>query len=409
MTVQNWKEIIAKYQIADRRLASWQLINTLVPYAVLWYFAYLSLAVSYWLTLALCVLGAGFLVRIFIIFHDCGHLSFFKSQKANRFWGFVTGVLTFTPHDYWWHEHAQHHASAGNLDERGIGDIWTMTVKEYVDASPIKRAFYRLARNPLCLFVIGPSVMFILLRRFPRPHGGWKKFRSIMLTNVGIAAMALAMHGLIGWKAYVLIQLPMLIMACSAGVWLFYVQHQFEGVYWEREDDWDYVTEALKGSSFYKLPKVLQWFTGNIGYHHIHHLSPRIPNYMLQRCHDENVLFQQIEPISLRGSFKSLKFRLWDEQNRQLISFPEFKKLRLTGLPCIAILALLLTSGCTYRHVTEFGKEGAPISVKHQEFDKALDEPGKAPRGSRKSGLGWGSPTEDRCSTGAYATSSYCR
>ena len=242
------------------------------------------------------------------------------------FWGFISGVLTFTPHDYWWHEHAQHHASAGNLDHRGIGDIWTMTVKEYKKASRKTRLFYRLMRNPFCLFIIGPPIVFIIARRIPRFNGGWKKCRSILLTNLGILVMATLISALIGLKAYLLIQLPVLMMAACAGVWLFYVQHQFEGVYWERQEGWDYVDEALKGSSFYKLPKILQWFTGNIGFHHIHHLSPRIPNYYLEACYNANPLFQQIKPITLLSSLKSLKFRLWDEQHNQLISFREFKR-----------------------------------------------------------------------------------
>ena len=326
-----WKEAIAQYQCPDRGRSIWQLINTLVPYVLLWGVMYWSLSVSYWLTLLLSVLAAGLLVRIFIIFHDCGHLSFFRAHKANRFWGFITGVLTFTPHDYWWNEHSQHHASAGNLDHRGIGDIWTMTVREYLKASRMTRIYYRLVRNPICLFLIGPSFVFILVRRIPNPKDGIKKCRSVLFTNLGIAAMAWGLISLIGWKAYLMIQLPILMIASSAGVWLFYVQHQFEGVYWERQPTWDYVTEALKGSSFYKLPKVLQWFTGNIGFHHIHHLSPRIPNYFLERCYKENPLFQQIKPITLLDSLRSLEFRLWDEQSRQLISFWELKKRLLSG------------------------------------------------------------------------------
>jgi acyl-lipid omega-6 desaturase (Delta-12 desaturase) len=332
MMTLSWKEVIAKYQHPHRGWGIWQLVNTLVPYAVLLYVMYLSLAVSYWLTLVLAVVAAGLLVRIFIIFHDCGHLSFFKSQKANRFWGFITGVLTFTPHDYWWHEHAEHHASAGNLDNRGIGDIWTMTVQEYLKAPLMTRIRYRLMRNPICLFLIGPSFVFILVRRIPKPSAGSKKCLSIILTDLGIVAMALMASALIGWKAYLLIQLPILMMAASVGVWMFYVQHQFEGVYWERKKTWDYVTEALQGSSYYKLPRILQWFTGNIGFHHIHHLSPRIPNYFLERCYKENALFQEIKPITLFSSFKSLRFRLLDEQNHQLISFRELKSRLLSGL-----------------------------------------------------------------------------
>jgi acyl-lipid omega-6 desaturase (Delta-12 desaturase) len=326
MNSSHWKDIVSKYQKPHLGHSIWQLVNTLVPYAAIWYLMYLSLSVSYWLTLVLAVVAAGLVVRLFIIFHDCGHLSFFKSKTANRFWGFITGILTFTPHDYWWNEHAQHHASAGNLDHRGIGDIWTMTAREYLKAPLKKRLLYRLVRNPICLFLVGPPIMFIICRRFPKLNAGWKKARSTVLTNLGILGMGLMISALIGWKAYVLIQLPVLAMAACMGVWLFYVQHQFEGVYWERQPDWDYVDEALKGSSYYKLPAVLQWFSGNIGFHHIHHLSPRIPNYFLERCYKENPLFQQITPVTFWASFKSLNYRLWDEDNNQLISFNEFKK-----------------------------------------------------------------------------------
>ena len=322
----SWKDVVAKYQTPVRVKSVWQLVNTLVPYAVLWYLMYLSLSISYWLTLGLGVVAAGLLVRVFIIFHDCGHESFFKSSMANRFWGYITGVLTVTPYDYWRHEHAQHHASAGDLDNRGVGDIWTMTVKEYLKASRWTRIKYRVTRNPLCLFIIGPVFLFFIARRIPNPRADIRKVRSTYLTNLGILVVAVSLSFLMGWKAYLLIQFPVLAMAASAGVWLFYVQHQFEGVYWEREKDWDYVAEALRGSSYYQLPKVLQWFTGSIGFHHIHHLSPRIPNYFLEKCYRENPLFQQIKPITLWSSLKSLKFRLWDEEGRQLISWREFKK-----------------------------------------------------------------------------------
>lgn len=323
-----WQEIVAKYQNPERARSIWQLVNTLVPYVFLWCAMVWSLSVSYWLTLALAIPAAGLLVRIFIIFHDCGHGSFFKSLKASRFWGFVTGVLTMTPYDYWRHEHAQHHAEAGNLDKRGFGDVWTLTVKEYIKASRWTRIRYRFARNPFCLFIIGPSILFLIVHRIPTGKAGHRGRRSTHLTNVGILAMAALISSIIGWKAYLLIQLPIVMIAASAGVWLFYVQHQFEGVYWERDKNWDYVTEALKGSSFYKLPRVLQWFTGSIGFHHIHHLSPKIPNYYLEKCYNENPLFQQIKPITLLTSLKSITYRLWDEQNHRLVGFGYLKKIK---------------------------------------------------------------------------------
>jgi acyl-lipid omega-6 desaturase (Delta-12 desaturase) len=321
-----WQKLLAKYQSPHRNKSIWQLVNTLIPYTITWVLMYLSLSVSYWLTLALAVVASGFLVRIFIIFHDCGHGSFFKSLKWNNFWGFVTGVLAFTPYDYWRHEHAQHHAQAGNLDERGFGDIWTLTVKEYLQSPLWTRIKYRVARNPICLFIIGPSLLFFIIHRFPRPCG--KGSRGIHLTNLSLLIMALAISSIIGLKAYLLIQIPIIMIAASAGVWLFYVQHQFEGVYWERTDDWDYVDEAIKGSSFYKLPRVIQWFTGSIGFHHIHHLCPKIPNYYLEKCYNEIPFLQEVKPITFLASLKSITFRLWDEQHQRLVGFDYLRTLR---------------------------------------------------------------------------------
>lgn len=323
-----WQTLIARYSRPQKSKSIGQLINTLGPYALLWVVMVKCLAVSFWLMLPFSVIAAGLLVRIFIIFHDCGHGAFFRLQKANNFWGFVTGVLTFTPYHYWRHSHAVHHSHAGDLDERGWGDVWTMTVQEYLKAPLWVRIKYRLARNPLCLFVIGPPILFLILQRLPsRKEAGARAAQSVHLTNLGILLFSVAMSCLIGVKAFLLIQLPVLIMASSAGVWLFYVQHQFEGVYWERHPQWDYVTEALKGSSFLKLPRILQWFTGNIGFHHIHHLCPRIPNYFLELCHNENAVFHQVKPITLWTSFKALTFRLWDEQNNRLVGFDYLKKL----------------------------------------------------------------------------------
>lgn len=327
--IHNWQRIVAKYQNPQRARSIGQLLNTLIPYALLWYAMVKSLSISFWLMLPLAVIAAGLLVRIFIIFHDCGHGSFLKSQKANNFWGFITGILTFTPYQFWRHEHAVHHSHAGDLDHRGAGEVWTMTVKEYLKASRWTRLKYRLARNPFCLFIIGPPILFLIVHRIPATKSEAKGRRSVHLTNLGILFMVTALSLCLGFKTYLMIQLPVLMLAASAGVWLFYVQHQFEGVYWERHGKWDYVTEALKGSSFLKLPKVLQWFTGNIGFHHIHHLSPRIPNYFLEKCYKENPMFQKIKPITLLASFKSLTFRLWDEQHNRLVGFDYLKKLKL--------------------------------------------------------------------------------
>lgn len=323
-----WKKIVARYQKPSIGRGVWQIVNTLVPYAALWYLMYLSLAVSWWLTLPLAVLAGAFLVRAFIIFHDCGHGSFFKSQTANHVLGAITGALTFTPYYYWRWQHAIHHSSSGDLDRRGTGDVWTLTVQEYLKSSRWKRFAYRLARNPFVLFVVAPLVLFVIKQRVPSLKAPARERYSVYWTNLAIGAMASGLIWFFGLKAYLIIQLTVLMTAGSAGVWLFYVQHQFEGVYWERSGEWDYAAAALKGSSFYKLPKVLQWFSGNIGFHHIHHLSPRIPNYHLEKCHRAEPLFQTVKPVTLFSSFKSFTFRLWDEQRRKLVGYRHLRTIR---------------------------------------------------------------------------------
>ena len=247
---------------------------------------------------------------------------------ANHVLGAITGVLTFTPYYHWRREHAIHHASAGDLDRRGTGDVWTLTVQEYLEASRWKRFAYRLARNPVVLFGLAPLYLFVLQQRVPSLKAPLRERCSVDWTNLGIGALAAGLIGIFGLQAYLSIQLTVLMTAGSAGVWLFYVQHQFEGVYWERGDEWDYATAALQGSSFYKLPRVLQWFSGNIGFHHIHHLSPRIPNYHLEKCHQAEPLFQTVKPVTLFSSFKSFTFRLWDEQRRKLVGYRHLKNLR---------------------------------------------------------------------------------
>ena len=327
-TAPAWKEVVARYQQPSVKRGVWQILNTLVPYAALWYVMYLTVAVSWWITVPLALLAGAFLVRAFIIFHDCGHGSFFKSRRANDIWGFIMGVLTFAPYHHWRWEHALHHASSGDLDRRGTGDIWTLTVQEYLEASRWKRFAYRLARNPFVLFVIAPLYLFLIKLRFPRKKANRRERESVYWTNLAVLGIATGLSLLFGLKAYLLLQLVVIMVAGSAGIWLFYVQHQFEGVYWERGEHWDYTTAALQGSSFYKLPKVLQWFSGNIGFHHIHHLSPRIPNYHLEKCHDAEPLFQTVKPVTLLASLKSFTFRLWDEQRRRLVGYRHLREFR---------------------------------------------------------------------------------
>jgi len=323
-----WKEIVARYQRSSTGRGIWQIVNTFVPYAALWYLMYLAVDISWWLVVPLAVLAAGFLMRVFIISHDCGHGSFFKSRRANHILGAITSFLVFTPYLHWRWEHSLHHASSGDLDRRGTGDIWTLTVQEYLEASRWKRFAYRLARNPVVLFVIAPLFVFLIKHRFPKARAGKRQHRSVYWTNLALLGMAAGLSWVFGVKEYLFIQLLVMGVAGSIGVWLFYVQHQFEDVYWERGSEWDYAAAALKGSSFYKLPKVLQWFSGNIGFHHIHHLSPKIPNYHLEKCHKAEPLFQTVKPLTLFSSFKAFTFRLWDEQRRKLVGYGHLRTIR---------------------------------------------------------------------------------
>jgi omega-6 fatty acid desaturase (delta-12 desaturase) len=318
-----WYQDVARYAQPNRGKAIWQLVNTFVPYLGLWVLMIYTIqrGVSYWITLLLAFMAAAFLVRIFIFFHDCGHGSFFSSSRANTALGYVSGILTFTPYHDWRIAHARHHATAGNLDRRGSGDVWTMTVQEYQAAPRGKRLAYRLFRNPLVMFGLGPAFMFLIAQRFP--HSGTKKRErnSVIITNLAILAIAVVASLTIGFWTYLLIQLPIILVAGVLGLWLFYVQHQYEGVYWARQEEWEPIKSALEGSSYYKLPKVLQWFTGNIGLHHIHHLRPRIPNYHLQACYDHVPAMQGVQPLTLLKSLKSLRMNLWDEQQQELVSF----------------------------------------------------------------------------------------
>lgn len=323
-----WQAVVARYTTPDVWRSLWQVANSVIPFVVLWYVMYRSLEISYWLTLALAVPTAGFMMRTFIIFHDCGHGSFFKSQKANDALGIITGILTLTPYYHWRWEHAVHHATTGDLDRRGIGDVLTLTVAEYAALPWYKRFGYRIMRNPYILFTVGSFLVFSVLHRFWRSDGIGKRERdSVIWTNLALAAIVAVLWVLIGWQAILLVEVPVLFLACSAGVWLFYVQHNFDGVYWQRHDAWEYFEAGLNGSSFYKLPKILQWFTGNIGFHHIHHLSPKIPNYKLEQAFNENPLFQ-IKPVTIWISLKSLTYRLWDEQKQRLVGFNALRNQR---------------------------------------------------------------------------------
>ena len=317
----SWMEIVSKYNFSDPLKSWWQLINSVIPYLLLWVAMVWSLEITYWLTLLLAIPASGFLVRIFIIFHDCGHGSFFKSQRLNRIVGIITGLLAFTPYHKWHHDHKEHHATVGNLDKRGTGDVMTLTIEEFLSQSKWNRFKYRFYRHPLFLFGIAPFLVFVFQNRLSKKYMNSRERLYLHLTNLALMTTIILSMWAMGWKAYLIIQLPVLYIASVHGVWLFYIQHQYEHVVWTRGKTWNYKNIALEGSSYFKLPRVLQWFTGNIGFHHIHHLSPRIPNYKLPVCFKENPIFQDIKPITFFSSLQSLKLRLWDEKNKKLVGF----------------------------------------------------------------------------------------
>lgn len=318
---RSWQKVIMKYNQPDLRKSIWQICNSVIPYFIVWYLMVQSLHISYLITFFLTLIGSGLLVRIFIIFHDCGHGSYFKSKKANDIVGIICGIIAYTPYYKWHSQHSEHHATTVNLDKRGNGDVWIMTVNEYLNSSKWKRFFYRAFRNPFIMFTLGPLFMILVQNRFSKKYMTPKERWNIYFTNIVLLLMATGMSLLIGLKAYLLIQVPLIIIAHTIGLWLFYIQHQFEDVSWDRTGSWDYKTAAIEGSSFLKLPVILQWFTGNIGFHHVHHLSPRIPNYNLARCQYENDLFKDVKPITLLSTFKALNLSLWDEANGQLVRF----------------------------------------------------------------------------------------
>lgn len=320
------KKHIKPFENPDTKASVWQLVNTLPPFFLLWYLAYEAISVSLILSIALSILAGGFVVRVFIIFHDCCHGSFFKNRKVNHFVGTVTGILTMFPYEKWKREHSIHHATSSNLDKRGTGDVWIMSVEEYKKASKLERLQYRLYRNPFIMFVLGPLYLFLITNRMNRKDARRKERRNTYLTNVSIIGITALLIWAIGWSSFLIVQLPIMFVAGSLGIWLFYVQHQFEDSYFEDEADWDYVKAAIDGSSYYKLPRVLQWITGNIGYHHVHHLSPKVPNYNLEQVHESTPPLQQATTITVGSSLKSIRFRLYDEESKTFVHFKEIKE-----------------------------------------------------------------------------------
>ncbi|WP_416827016.1 fatty acid desaturase [Ectobacillus polymachus] len=325
--IMNVRKQVAPFEKSTIKESVWQILNTIVPFFLLWYIAYQCLSISYFLTLMVTVIEAGLFVRMFIIFHDCCHHSFFKNRLANKILGNITGVLTLFPYEQWAHDHAVHHATSGNLDKRGTGDIWTLTVEEYRTASFWLKVKYRIYRNPFVMFGFGPIFIFLLKNRFNRTDASFKERMNTYLCNILIVATVGMVCWAIGWKAFLLVQVPIFLISGSAGIWLFYVQHTFEDSYFEEDENWVYIKAAVEGSSFYKLPKFLQWLTGNIGYHHVHHLSPRVPNYKLEAAHNRAVLLQHVPTITLRTSLRSIRFHLWDEQTKKFVGYKHIRML----------------------------------------------------------------------------------
>lgn len=320
----SWSARLAKYKGADFWRSVRQLSTSALLFTGTWILMFLSLRVSYWLTLLLAIPAAFFMIRLFIIQHDCGHGSFFSSSRVADIVGSILGVFTLTPYHYWRKTHALHHATSGNLEHRGFGDIDTLTVDEYLALTRWGRFKYRLYRHPVVLFGVGAVIHFFIRHRLPTivPRDWTRERRSILWTDVGLLAVIVLAGSLIGFRNVLLIQLPVALITTVIGVWLFYVQHQFEPTYWEHDDRWQYDEAALQGSSYYRLPKLLQWATGNIGLHHIHHLHPRIPNYRLQRVLDDNAELREVPTLTLAGSFRCVSLTLWDERQRRLVPFP---------------------------------------------------------------------------------------
>ncbi len=325
------REILAAYQRPNALRSAIEIALTAAPLALVWAGAWFALEADlWWLALLLTVPAAGFVVRLFMIQHDCGHHAFFKTSWLNDWIGRAMGIFTLTPYDCWRREHAIHHATSGDLDRRGIGAIETLTVEEYRALSPLRRFGYRLYRNPLILFVVGPFFVFFLQQRLPigLMKEGWRPWVSAMGTNVGIAAGVGAMLWFGGWEMLAFVYAPSLLLAASIGVWLFYVQHQFEDTYWARRPEWNHTESALHGSSHYDLPLVLRWLTGNIGVHHVHHVSSRIPFYRLQTVLKHHPNLKEVGRIRFFESLRLAGLALWDEAGQRLVSFGHVRKLQ---------------------------------------------------------------------------------
>jgi omega-6 fatty acid desaturase (delta-12 desaturase) len=323
-----WVSTLSQFEKPDAGKVAIQLVNTVLPYLGLLALMFITIQwhLPYWVTLFVAIPAGAFLLRTFIFFHDCCHGSYIRSPTALKIIGNILGVLVLTPFADWRYSHGIHHSTSGNLDKRGIGDVWTLTVDEYAASSPLRRAWYRFYRFPAVMFILGPFLSFLIKNRIPSKHPSRQRLGSVILTDAALAAIILTIGFTLGFRSYLMVQLPVLLFGGAAGVWLFYVQHQFDPSYWARTGEWESMDAALLGSSYYKLPGLLQWISASIGLHHVHHLRPRIPNYNLQRCVNATPELQLPDPLTLGRSIRSVRYKVWDEKDGVLLSFREMTR-----------------------------------------------------------------------------------
>ena len=320
------REVLAPFAVPCARRGLAALATSAAPYLALSGLMYVMLGVSRAVTLALAIPAAGFLVRVFVMFHDCAHGSLLPSRRANVIVGTVLGMFVLSPFRRWRHDHAVHHATSGDLDRRGVGDVITLTVTEYRARSRRGRCAYRFIRNPLVMFGFGPVIAMVIGPRIVARGARPRMRNSVLGTDVALVAVVGALCWLMGWQAFLLVWAPAALLAGSIGIWLFYVQHQFEDAYWQSGSEWSYADAALRGSSYLKLPPVLRFFTGNIGLHHVHHLNARIPNYNLPRAHRASPVFAGVPTLSLWDGLRSVRLKLWDERAGRLVTFAQARR-----------------------------------------------------------------------------------